>query len=110
MIATVRAGNPEATEDLIRVIRSGVDLSQLAAHVRNECRANMAIQQSFDNINFVIDGPDELPSPKQLLSSAPLRDARSHRASISEASAASEEVPALRSDHSTLSSESSTGS
>lgn len=53
--------------DLVRVIRSEVDLSQVAAHVRNECRSNMAIQQAFDVIEFVIDGPPELPSPTQLL-------------------------------------------
>ncbi|OAP65279.1 hypothetical protein AYL99_01251 [Fonsecaea erecta] len=66
IIATVRAGGYSATEDLIRVIRSGVELSQLAAHVRNECRANIAIQQAFDQIDFVIDGGTELPSPAQM--------------------------------------------
>lgn len=68
IIATIRAGDDEANTDLVRVIRSGVDLSQLAAHVRNECRATMAIQKAFDDINFLIDGPRELPSPTQLLS------------------------------------------
>lgn len=66
IIATIRGGGYSATEDLIRVIRSNVDLSQLAAHVRNECRANIAIQQAFDKIDFVIDGGSELPSPSQL--------------------------------------------
>jgi hypothetical protein len=66
IIATIRAGGFSATEDLIRAIRSDVDLSQLAAHVRNECRANMAIQQAFDKIDFIIDGGPELPSPSQL--------------------------------------------
>ncbi|OCT53537.1 putative C6 finger domain protein [Cladophialophora carrionii] len=66
IIATIRAGGFSATEDLVRVIRSDVDLSQLAAHVRNECRANMAIQQAFEKIDFVIDGGPELPSPTQL--------------------------------------------
>src|ERR1700761_6425862 len=43
IIATIRAGGTSATEDLIRSIRSGIDLSQLAAHVRNECRTSIAI-------------------------------------------------------------------
>ncbi|KAI1610346.1 hypothetical protein EDD37DRAFT_24157 [Exophiala viscosa] len=68
MIAIVKAGDYDANSDLNRVIRSGVDLSQLAAHVRNECRSNLAIQQSFDQIEFIIDGPLELPSPTQILS------------------------------------------
>ena len=75
IIATIRVGDAEANEDLVRVIRSKVDLSQLAAHVRNECRANMAIQRAFDEIDFVIDGPKELASPTQLLSEAPQMDA-----------------------------------
>lgn len=50
----------------MRIIRSGVDLSQLAAHVRNECRANVAIQQAFDRIDFTINGHDELPSVDQV--------------------------------------------
>lgn len=68
IIATIRVGDDEANRDLYRVIRSGVDLSQIAAHVRNECRANMEIQRTFEEINFLIDGPRELPSPTQLLS------------------------------------------
>ena len=70
ILATIRAGNAEANADLVRVIRSGVDLSQLAAHVRNECRSNMMIQEAFEAIEFVIDGPRELPSPGTLLSEA----------------------------------------
>lgn len=67
IIAIVKAGDAHANEDLARVIRSDVDLSQLAAHVRNECRANVSIQQAFENIDFTIDGPLELPSPSQVL-------------------------------------------
>ncbi|KAL2441076.1 hypothetical protein ABEF95_011675 [Exophiala dermatitidis] len=67
IIATIRVGDNTANEDLIRVIRSGVDLSQLAAHVRNECRANIAIQQVYEQIDFTIDGPRELPSATQVL-------------------------------------------
>ncbi|KIW16264.1 hypothetical protein PV08_06315 [Exophiala spinifera] len=67
ILAIVKAGDANANEDLARVIRSGVDLSQLAAHVRNECRANTSIQVAFDKIDFTIDGPMELPSPSQIL-------------------------------------------
>lgn len=70
MLATFRAGDPEENEDLLAVIRSGVDLSQLAAHVRNARRASAAIDQAYAAIEFVIDGgPEELPSPYQLLTS-----------------------------------------
>ncbi|KEF59645.1 uncharacterized protein A1O9_04491, partial [Exophiala aquamarina CBS 119918] len=74
IIATLKAGDDESTRDLIRVIRSGVDLSQVAAHVRNECRANVEIQHAYDEIIFHIDGPLELPSPTQLLSEIPLNE------------------------------------
>lgn len=67
IIATIRVGDFQANEDLVRLIRSGVDLSQLAAHVRNECRSNIETQQAYESIVFVIDGPEELPSPAQLL-------------------------------------------
>jgi len=66
MIAIIRAGGHTITEDLIRVIRSSVDLSQLAAHIRNECRANISIQRAFDRIEFLIDRGGELPSPSQM--------------------------------------------
>ncbi|EXJ89485.1 hypothetical protein A1O3_02552 [Capronia epimyces CBS 606.96] len=78
MIATIRAGDFDANSDLIRVVRSGVDLSQLAAHVRNECRSNVSIQQAYEQIDFCIDGPLELPSPTQVLGEiAPQGDAKS---------------------------------
>ena len=68
MLATFRAGDPAENEDLLAVIRSGVDLSQLAAHVRNARRANAAIHQAYAAIHFAIDGgPEELPSQNQLL-------------------------------------------
>jgi hypothetical protein len=41
-------------------------MSQLAAHVRNELRASVAIQQAYGRIEFVIDGGPELPSPTQM--------------------------------------------
>jgi len=56
IIATIRIDDDEANRDLYRVIRSGVDLSQITAHVRNECRANMEIQQAYDDITFLIEG------------------------------------------------------
>jgi hypothetical protein len=71
IIATIRAGDFNANDDLIRNIRSGVGLSQLAAHVRNECRSNVAIQNAYEQINLMIDGPLELPSPSQLLAGMP---------------------------------------
>jgi len=71
IIAIVKAGDYNANNDLARVMRSDVDLSQLAAHVRNECRSNIAIQQAFDQIDFNIDGPLELPSPTQILGGIP---------------------------------------
>lgn len=87
IIATIRVGDEEANRDLVRVIRSGVDLSQVAAHVRNECRANIEIQQAYDNIHFLINGPHELPSPTQLLSEIP-----SHEDSYPPASTGTESV------------------
>jgi hypothetical protein len=70
IIATIRAGDMLANQELVRVIRSNVDLSQLAAHVRNECRANLSIQRAFESIHFLIDDPKELPSAGQILGSA----------------------------------------
>jgi hypothetical protein len=67
IIATIRAGDFDANNDLIRIIRTGVDLSQLAAHVRNEYRANIAVQQAYHQIDFTIDGPRKLPSANQML-------------------------------------------
>lgn len=67
ILAIFRAGSVDSAEDLVAIIRSGLDLSQLAAHVRNARRANAAIDTSFGGIEFLIDGGDELPSPGQLL-------------------------------------------
>lgn len=67
IIAIFRAGSVDTAEALVASIRSGVDLSQLAAHVRNARRASPAINSSFADIEFVIDGPEELPSPAQIL-------------------------------------------
>jgi hypothetical protein len=70
IIATIRAGDMLANQELTRVSRSNVDLSQLAAHVRNECRANLSTQRAFESIQFVTDGPKELPPAGQILGSA----------------------------------------
>lgn len=74
IIATFRAGDEDATRDLLGIIASGVDLSQLAAHVRNTRRSRPDIERAFSEIDFVIDGDEDLPSPEQLLrtSSLPL--------------------------------------
>ena len=54
---------------MIRLIRGGIDLSQLAAYVRNEVRANLQVENAFQNIDFHLNGPSELPSPSTLLAS-----------------------------------------
>lgn len=70
---------------MVAMIRSGMDLSQLAAHVRNARRANPAIDQAFSQIDFIVDsGPEELPSTNQLLTS--LRSGGGSRGSISSVS------------------------
>ncbi|MBA7493001.1 hypothetical protein ES702_03556 [subsurface metagenome] len=56
-------------------IRSTVDLSQIAAHVRNARRADPAIEDAFSQVQFVLDSSEELPSPSILL------NATSHMAS-----------------------------
>ena len=71
IIATIRAGSHETAVDLLATIRTGVDLSQLAAHTRNTRRANPAIETTFLSIVFVIDGPEELPSLAQLITNMP---------------------------------------
>lgn len=68
ILATVRAGDSESRQDLMELIRSGMELSQLAAHVRNTRRTNPAIDHAYSLIDFSIDGGEELPSPVQLLS------------------------------------------
>lgn len=67
ILATFRAGDISETDHLLLSIRSEVALSQLAAHVRNARLANPAIQEAFSSIQFVINGPEDLPSPMQLL-------------------------------------------
>jgi len=58
IIAILRTGSTETAEDLVATIRSGVNLSQLAAHARMARRANPAINSAFADIVFLIDGPE----------------------------------------------------
>lgn len=51
-------------------IRSTVDLSQIAAHVRNARRADPAIEEAFSQIQYVLDSSEELPSPSILLNAS----------------------------------------
>lgn len=67
ILSTIRAGSKQATDDLLDAIRSGVDLLQLSAHVRDARRADPAIDQAFSEIVFVVDRSEELPSTKHLL-------------------------------------------
>lgn len=67
IIATIRAGDFQANDDLVRMIRSGVDLSQLAAHVRNACLSDPEVERAYGMIEFSIDGPEDLPSHDQIL-------------------------------------------
>ncbi|KAK5069158.1 hypothetical protein LTR64_008690 [Lithohypha guttulata] len=73
MIAILRVGAPDTISDLLDMIRSGVDLSLLAAHARNARLSDPAIEESFATIEFIIDGPKELPSPTALLTHVPSR-------------------------------------
>jgi hypothetical protein len=70
IIATFRAGDLEAQGGLMDTIRSTVDLSQIAAHVRNARRADPAIEDAFSQIQYILDSSEELPSPSMLLNSS----------------------------------------
>lgn len=70
MIATFRAGDLEAQNVLVETIRLTVDLSQVAAHVRNARRADPAIEEAFSKMEFSLDGGEELPSPSHLLTAS----------------------------------------
>ena len=67
MVAILRAGTLESTMDLAALIKTGTDLSSLAAYVRNEVRAHLAVERAFLAIDFHSNGHFELPSPTQLL-------------------------------------------
>lgn len=96
IIATIRVGDFRANQELIQLIRADVDLSQIAAHVRNECRSNHEIQQAYNAIEFVIDGEEHLPSPYQILNQAQPPPA----GSVLRSSHVQEMVPAYNADFS----------
>ena len=75
----MRAGGNDATTDLVQLIRSGIDLSSLAAYVRNEVRANFAVEHSFHDLDFTLDGTPDLPSPTQLLNRHEQQQVTHHR-------------------------------
>lgn len=58
----LRAGSDETVRTLVIVVQSGVDLSQVAAHVRNAVRSEQAIQVVYDETTLHIDGQQDLPS------------------------------------------------
>jgi len=66
IIATIKAGSWSAVDELVRIIRSGVDMSQAAAYVRNERRASAVVEKAYDETDFTMDGSVELPSPLQM--------------------------------------------
>lgn len=68
MIAIIRGGGSRSSNDLIEFVRTGVDLSSLAAYVRNEVRASLSVEQAFHEIDLNMNGRLDLPSPSQLLS------------------------------------------
>lgn len=68
MVSIIRAGGARSTNDLVDFVRSGIDLASLAAYVRNEVRANLAVEQAFHELNFNMSEGLDLPSPSQLLS------------------------------------------
>jgi hypothetical protein len=67
MIAIIRVGGDEATNDLLERVRTGVDISSLSSFVRNEVLANRSVEQSLQDINFNMNAAPDLPSPSQLL-------------------------------------------
>ena len=67
IIATIKAGTQQDADELVYQIRTGMNLSQLAAHVRNAVRSSEEKQHEYDKIEYVIDGGSDLPSPGQIL-------------------------------------------
>lgn len=59
MLAIIKVGDSAANDNLLRAIRSGASLSQLASQVEKERRASIAIQQDYDQLDFTIDRPQE---------------------------------------------------
>lgn len=67
ILATIQVGGPQATDELLTTIRSDVNLSQLAAHVRNARRLDQTVDDVCRHINYTIDGGDGLPSLEYFL-------------------------------------------
>lgn len=86
MVAIFRAGDVNTCNQLVQAVRVGTSLSQLAAQVRNEARSNRAIEQAFHDLDITIDGPSELPSPRQLLADIQERHDKHESSDISQTS------------------------
>lgn len=70
ILAVLRAGSAETIKTLLLTVQSGIDLSQVAAHVRNAVRSELAIQTAYDETVFDIDSTHNLPSASSMLSHA----------------------------------------
>lgn len=68
IIAIFKAGSRQSMNDFAHLVGTDADISSLSAFVRNEVRSTQSLQRAFENIDFHIDGPSDLPSPAQLLS------------------------------------------
>lgn len=66
MVAIIRVDSDDNIPDLVTTIRSGVDLSQLSAHVRNTRRSDPRIEHAFSQIDYRIENT-ALPSPENIL-------------------------------------------
>jgi len=62
IIATIRAGTPETVDDLIRVIRQGTDMAQIAFFVDNLMVNSPGLYQAFENIDFDMDDSPRQPT------------------------------------------------
>jgi hypothetical protein len=80
IIATVRAGEPEATERLLQSIRTIHNMPQLAAVIRNEIYTAPAVQDAYQRIDASLSETTlSLPSPNQLLAGTHFAAQNDHR-------------------------------
>lgn len=70
IVAIIRADGGTSIPDLVSTIQSGMDLSQLSAHVRNTRRTVPRVEHAYQQIDKTIE-EDGLPSPSELLSNVP---------------------------------------
>lgn len=95
IVAALRAGSEETIRNLVATIQSGVDLPQVAAHVRNAVRSDPAVQNAYDELSFHIDGSRDLPPAASILN-------QSSPESLSDATAARDDsrlaLPDVRSN------------